>query len=358
MIEKTSTNCPTYPVNENINMSIVLGLDIGGANLKAATASGAAGQWPFALWQYPDQLGETLISFLEQFADTGFDAVAVTMTGELCDCYTSKREGVMRILDAVDLAVEGRPTGVWLTDGRLVSTSDARAVPMLAAASNWHALATFAGRYALTGPALLIDIGSTTTDIIPLMNGIPASQGLTDIDRLASQELVYTGIRRTPVCAILGSRVMAERFATAQDVYQRLGMLSDDANDTDTADNRPATAVWAHVRLARMLGGDGDLISLETTHALAMDAHQQQRAMIVAALHTIISRLSEPPHTVIFSGSGEFLARAASVDHLAQHPFPPTGPTAIISLSEHWSETLSVVAPAAALAILASEIWE
>src|SRR5947208_2344005 len=71
------------------------------------------------------------------------------------------------------------------------------------AAANWLATAVWAGRFAPEGAALLIDAGSTTTDIVPLWNGRPMPLGLTDPDRLRTGELVYTGARRTPVCALL-----------------------------------------------------------------------------------------------------------------------------------------------------------
>ena len=59
--------------------------------------------------------------------------------------------------------------------------------PLLAAASNWHALARFAGRYVPRGTGLLVDIGSTTCDIIPLVDGEPASGGRTDPEPAADR---------------------------------------------------------------------------------------------------------------------------------------------------------------------------
>src|SRR5262245_36666371 len=145
-----------------------LGLDIGGANLKAAHIDGAAYFQPFALWKHPELLADAVREILAKFPL--FDLLAVTMTGELCDCFETKRQGVEAILDAVVAAAAKLPIRVWRTDGRLVTPAEAISTPRLTAAANWHALATFAGRFAATGSALLIDIGSTTTDIIPLLN--------------------------------------------------------------------------------------------------------------------------------------------------------------------------------------------
>src|SRR5262249_28582161 len=142
------------------------------------------------------------------------DLLAVTMTGELCDCFATKREGVHAILEAVEQVAGSRPVWVWLNDGRLVRPAVARAEPLRAAAANWLALATFAGRLAPVGPALLIDVGSTTTDIVPLCDGRPVPRGRTDPERLGCGELLYTGVRRTPLCALLGATAAAELFAT------------------------------------------------------------------------------------------------------------------------------------------------
>src|SRR5437763_8553211 len=175
----------------------VLGLDIGGANLKAATADRRAASVPFALWKQPDRLPAALGELVARFPDA--DELAVTMTGELCDCFETKRDGVNAILTAVLNVSRSRRVRVWTTDGVFVDTEEARRNHLKVASANWHALAMFAGRYAPTHGGLLLDIGTTTTDIVPLLFGTPNPQGTTDQARLAMGELVYTGVRRTPV---------------------------------------------------------------------------------------------------------------------------------------------------------------
>src|SRR5215831_16033967 len=94
----------------------VLGLDIGGANLKAAHSNGACCLVPFPLWKDPAGLPKALETLLASLPP--FDALAVTMTGELCDCFETKRQGVHAILDAVERAAGPLPVRVWRTDGR------------------------------------------------------------------------------------------------------------------------------------------------------------------------------------------------------------------------------------------------
>ena len=324
-----------------------IGLDVGGANLKAATASGDAVSVPFDLWRHPGRLADELAHFRDWWPN--IEVVGVTMTGELCDCFETKRDGVRHILAAIGLAFPERPIRVWSTEGRFVGVDEAKHDHLAVAAANWHALATFIGRDVTRGPALLIDTGSTTTDIIPILDHVPVPRGVTDPDRLRSGELVYTGVRRTPVCAILGAEVAAEWFATTLDVYVRLGLLAPNTADQSTADGRPVTDWHAHGRLARMVGGDPEITPLEVTAELARRAFAAQRRTIAESIRRVLDRLPSPPRSGYLSGSGEFLARAAWAD------VGDTEATDLRSLSEAWGPVRATAACAFAVAVLASE---
>ena len=149
----------------------VIGLDIGGANLKAADADGRAVTRRFALWKKPDRLPNELSSLIAEFDRP--DCLAVTMTAELADCFESKAEGVDRVLRAVEESAAPTPIFVWQTGAEFVTCEVARESPLLVAAANWHALATWIGRLVPRSAAILIDIGSTTTDVVPLLAGVP-----------------------------------------------------------------------------------------------------------------------------------------------------------------------------------------
>src|SRR5262249_14714273 len=188
----------------------ILGLDIGGGNLKAATADKRAISVPFPLWKQPDKLPAALAELVGKFPDA--EELAVTMTGELCDCFETKRDGVHAIIRAVRGASDGRPIRVWSTDGAFLNSEEAKGNHLKVAAANWHALATFAGRLMPEGPGVLIDVGSTTTDVIPYFNAVPVPRGRTDPERLRCEELLYVGVRRTPVCAVTYCQVARELF--------------------------------------------------------------------------------------------------------------------------------------------------
>src|SRR5262249_47274816 len=162
---------------------------------KGAHSNGTACLQPFELWKHPGELPTALSNLLQEMP--AFDHLAVTMTGELCDCFATRRQGVNAILDAVETVAPSTSVRVWRNDGRLVNAATARTAPLRVAAANWLALAVFGGRYAPKGPAALVDIGSTTTDVVPLHDGRPVPRGRTDRERLRCQELVYTGVRRT-----------------------------------------------------------------------------------------------------------------------------------------------------------------
>ncbi|MGD9720205.1 MAG: hydantoinase/oxoprolinase family protein [Pirellulales bacterium] len=330
-----------------------LALDIGGANLKAADGQGLAISQPFALWENPRQLVDALRALVALVPKV--DHIAATMTGELADCFTTKAEGVKFILSALDTAADGRHTRIYLTNGKLVALQTAMRQPLLAASSNWHALASFAGRYVPAGAGLLIDIGSTTCDLIPLVDGVPVTIGKTDPNRMVNGELVYTGVQRSPVCAVASlvpwrgrkCPLAQEMFATMWDVYLTLGDLPEEPTSVNTADRRAATKAAARDRLARSICADRETFTETDARLVADSLAQAQLRKIGAIAVQLISRLQQPPHTVVISGRGEFLARRL-LDELKLK-------AGVISLSRELGLELSRCAPAHALAVIARE---
>ncbi|MEQ8790323.1 MAG: hydantoinase/oxoprolinase family protein [Pirellulaceae bacterium] len=333
-----------------------LALDIGGANLKMADGKGQAHSTPFALWQHPRQLTQELRTLIAQAPGTTH--LAITMTGELCDCFESKAAGVKFILQSVIDAADGRHTRVYRTDGKMVTPQAGMSQPLLAAAANWHALARYCGRFAPEGAALLLDVGSTTCDIIPLLDGVPATQNLTDVQRLTVGELVYTGVVRSPVCAIVDSvpyrtqqvPVAQELFATTGDVYIILKELAEDPTLSNTADGRPVTKAAAKRRLSRMICAEEEAFNHRDAVVLAQAVREEQHRAIVAAARRVSEAMPTPPETYIISGQGEFLARQV-VEALSDN-------ASTVHLSKEFGFLVSRCAAAHALAILAREATE
>jgi len=245
-------------------MTIVVGCDVGGAHLKAARAENGrivdAVQVASPLRLGLEQLAR---SFVEAKARIGTaDLHAVTMTGELADTFSSRVDGVEKL---AALAVsELAPARVSLYAGRggFIAPQAARQHADEIASANWFASASLAAR--ATSAALFVDMGSTTTDLVPVVDGAIAARGYTDAERLAAGELVYTGLVRSFVMAVADrapfeghwTALINEYFANMADVHRILGRLPDDADQMATADGRAKTVEASCARLARMVGRD------------------------------------------------------------------------------------------------------
>ncbi len=328
-----------------------LGLDIGGANLKAAHSSGQARSVPFELWKRPSELPEAIRHLVATMPK--FDAIALTMTAELCDCYETKAEGVQSVLDAVPK----RQAHVWGVDGRFYTLEAARMIPLVVSASNWMALASVVARLGeIRMPALLIDIGSTTTDLIPLDRRQVFAQGRTDTQRLQTGELVYAGVKRTPLCALdtqlplrgVSTGLAAELFATTLDVYLTLGEIPEAPHDHTTADGRSMTINRARDRLARMVGADREGFSKQDAFDFSQEADQCLVTRLEKAARKTCTATIGEPKTVIVAGSGEFLARRVALRLVHEND--------MFSLASLWGSAASDAACAHAVVQLAQDL--
>lgn len=333
----------------------IIGLDIGGANLKAAHVDGQCVSEAFPLWKHPEQLAQRLETIIGQLPPA--TTLAVTMTGELADCYASKSEGVHEIIQSVEQIAGDRQLRFWNTSGEFVDAEVAREFPLLVAAANWHALASWVGRLTPVGNALLIDIGTTTTDVIPLEDGFPVPLGRTDLERLQTGELEYTGVRRTILSSLAHTvhfrnnrcSVSAELFATTLDVYLWLGEIPADDTQIDTADERPATKSCARDRLCRLICADRTEVSDDDLTTICLFLKDVQSRRISGAIDRVRSRMVGECDQVILSGSGLFLAE----EILSKQP--KFEHATLQKLSEIFSPEIAEAACAVALTRLAEE---
>ena len=331
----------------------LLAFDIGGANIKVSDGFAFARSVDFPLWLRQNDLSKQLAEMLASSPPA--DRLAITMTGELADCFASRREGVTQIADAVMSASENRNALFYLVDGRLVDVEELRRDPIRAAAANWHALASYCLRIA-EAQTLLVDVGSTTCDLIPLLHGKVAAIGNDDLGRLRSGELVYTGVERTPISSLLdGFRIAGrdcpiarELFATALDAHLLLGNLPEQPNASDTADGRPRTKLAATRRIARMVCSDTEDISSEDIITIARSIANRQVELLCDAINQVTAAAGQPTQ-VLISGHGDFLATDA-IDQ--------TLPDATrMRLVDRIGTDASRCAPAFGLAVLARERW-
>ena len=353
------------------NASGTLGIDIGGANLKLATTSGQCRAAYFPLWSAHDRLAVRLRELAQALGSplADYQQLAVTMTGEMADCFATRRDGVCAIVQHVTRAFPELPVSIYSVSGDWLSPAEACRDAWAVASSNWHALASWLARLPLPGGAvadLIVDIGSTTVDVIPLAGQRVATPARCDADRLRLQQLVYTGLSRTPIAAIVSQLqfaganypLVAEHFATSDDAYVALGLVPADPSPSEqsasgaevcsTADGRPRTVPCARARLARMLGEDSERLTGGEIEALATEVVATQASQIAQAIASNLpARTGSTPVTILFSGHGGCLARAA----LQQLEVPCQS----FHLSDLMSAECGRCAPAAAVAWLLAQ---
>lgn len=335
-------------------MPSIIGWDVGGVNIKAArVTAGAPVQVvlePFELQRAPDRLAPTLAAIAATLGTAPADRHAVTMTAELSQFFRTKREGVDFVLCALETVFGADRLHVFGTDGAFHSVDAARRDPLRVAAGNWMATAALVGRWAPT--CLLLDVGSTTTDVTPIVDGLVAARGRTDPERLAAAELVYTGAVRTPAEAVahhvpfrgVRAGVSAEGFANMGDVYLWLGALTPEDYTIPSPDGRPATRAFAGERLARVVCGDREMLAEDDVDAIARGLEEAQVAAVADAVRHVAGRHPQIRAAVV-TGLGDFVAAAAA----------RRAGLEVVHLAERLGNGAARTAPAAAVAVLLGE---
>ena len=344
-------------------MTQILAWDIGGANIKAARLAlqgDQAGQVqfvsrPFEIWREKDRLPEALGEIHFQLFPTGMpQAIAVTMTAELSDVFATKRAGVTFILESIRNCFPDPVIYVLNLSGQFMPVCEALAHPLDYAATNWLASAQWIARK--FPECLMVDVGSTTTDILPILDGKIRVVGRTDMERLASGELVFTGVLRTNLAAIVQAvpvagrccRVAAEYFAVSGDVHLILGHLRPHDYTCGTPDGRPPSLASARSRLARLVCADTEMLSAGEIDAMAEYIHAQQVSQVREGLSQVLSRLPGLRRSpVVVVGSGAFLGLAAA----------KSMNLAIADLAGTWDREELAVLPCVSAAHLLAEQW-
>ncbi|MEG6509351.1 hydantoinase/oxoprolinase family protein [Methyloligella sp. 2.7D] len=344
-------------------MSDIIGWDLGGANLKFCRQVDGR---PVAIMQIPcpiipdrrkfDDAAEAALAAMPEIAKARRHAV--TMTGELSDVFESRPEGVTYLVDLMLGLAKNAPVCVYGGRAGFLKPVDAIKRWEDVASANWHGTAAFAA--SVVGDGLLIDIGTTTADLIPLRKGVPCPRGYSDGERLTEGELIYRGVVRTPVMALRPTApfqgrmqgVAAEKFATLADIYRLTGALPGDADPYPTADSRGKSGPESAARLARMLGRDLEDATYAEWVALAEWFAACQCEDFVNAAFALIDRDGIPPDApVIGAGCGRFVAEA--VAKRLQRPYRDFG--ALAGAPADLRGKAADYAPAVAMALLAEK---
>jgi probable H4MPT-linked C1 transfer pathway protein len=344
----------------------VLGWDIGGANTKVAfikTEKGKITEFRtaveyFPFWKRDTQQLNTLLTKLKEKVGglNRFDCVVLTMTAELSDTYRTKSEGINHILDCFKQVFAGTQILVLDTDTSFRSVDSAKAEPLKVAAANWVATGWMVAQY--ISDCVVVDVGSTTTSIIPVIEGKVAAAGKTDLEKLSNGELVYTGSLRTNVVAtancipLKGSlvNVSSELFAQSGDVHLILGNISPKDYTAETADGQGKKRREALTRLARVICADTDMLFEQEIVQIARYLYSKQVEQIAEGINKVYSRVKSnakttTPVPVVVTGIGKnFLARKAA---------EAAGIKKIMDIDDLMQSAVSMASPAVGIAMMA-----
>jgi probable H4MPT-linked C1 transfer pathway protein len=340
---------------------VTIGWDVGGVQVKAARVESRPGHprvirtavRALEIWRRRDQLPDILRDLAGELSVDSADAHALTMTAELSDAFRDKREGVLFVMNGIGEALPRSAVFALDSDGVFVPLPAARTRPLGFAATNWIASALYAAPR--IGEGILVDVGSTTTDIIPIRKGSLACEGRTDLDRLVAGELVYSGVLRTNPNTLTGTvpvrgrpcRLAAEQFAVMADVYLILGLIEAEHYACPTPDGRAVSPAASRERLARLVCADREMLSEGEIVGIARYLRERHLQVIGEGLLQVLSRWEgHSAITMAPCGAGAFLASAVA-DRLGLDALPP---------AELWGDASVTLPAAAAACLLASRL--
>ncbi len=351
----------------------IIGWDIGGAHVKGALFE-QVGENDITildavlimcrLWEGLNRLDDALETLCTHLGAA--DCYAVTMTGELADIFPNRAEGVRSILRlSRDHLSRSTPPDHPQPDLMIygggcdfLDPLSAYNHPHFVASANWQALGALTGNRVKN--CLVMDIGSTTTDIIPLRDGRIRQSGLSDHERLRDAGLVYSGVVRTPLIALTreilfeGNSIplMAEMFATTADIYRLLECLDPHSDCAPTADGAGKTATDSARRLARMIGLDAAERPLAVWRSLAGQfADIQFTNLRIACQDRIRQEGLHPTDPMIGYGCGQFLIKKIA----ASLGCPYVGVETLLGISDaDLAARIALCGPAVAVAWLAA----
>ncbi len=334
----------------------IAGFDIGGANTDLAVVdfnskdniNGITTDFEYLpMWQEKERLSTVLTELLGDQKEE-IEAVGVCMTAELVDAYQTKREGVLdiarKVKDTFNL-----PIGFIGSEG-VVGYDALLNKPLNVAAANWVATSRLAG--IVEPDCIMIDTGSTTTDIIPIKDGKECARGRSDLERLGTGELVYTGTLRTNVATLVDKvplddswyRVASELFAITADIHLVLGNISEEDYSCHTPDGACISVEDCMRRIARVVCSDMDVLTPGDIKSLSEYIHSKQAESVSEALLEVSKRNNISQ--VVTTGLGmDIIGKKAS--KIAG--IPSVGMDQLLSKEE------CVVAPAVGTAILMGE---
>lgn len=297
----------------------IIGWDIGGAHVKVVITTNQnisnVQQLACPLWKGIVQLS-SCIELVKKNLDFQNYMHAITMTGELVDCFEHRQQGVVSIITEMSNQLGSSKVQYYAGDEGFINSAQAVVEHNKIASANWLASVQFVA--SKIENALFIDIGSTTTDIVEVRDHKATNSGYTDEQRLIARELVYCGVVRTPIFAICKSAqvkgqqipVINEYFANTADVYRLTDELAAHADLGDALDGRTKDVLGSAARVARMFANDFNHDELDIWNNVAEQIRTLQVQMVKDACRHQFMKKNIPLSTpIVGAGVGRFLVR-------------------------------------------------
>jgi len=331
----------------------ILGLDIGGANTKAALVKFRNSKviesfsfieyfpfWEKTLNDIPNMIERIVKNIVinNSIKLKEVDFISITITAELSDAFPTKREGISIIVNSLEQVFDTEKMFFISNKSKFINFSQTKEEYASIAAANWVSTSLFLGKF--VSKCILIDAGSTTIDLIPILNSIPVSKGKNDVERLINHELIYTGGLRATIPSITKKvpykgemiRISFEKFALVSDVHRILNNISEEEYLNDTADNRSKKLENCYARLARVICMDLETISKTELNTIAKYIYNEQLEIVISEIQEFmkILTLREPE----FSNEPKFVITGLSAGFLIKNVLQKLGYRNILSYEE------------------------
>jgi len=331
----------------------IIGLDIGGANTKAALIEFSNSKiihsfsyieyfpfWEKTLNRIPEMFKKIIEKLIikNKFTIDNVNFISITITAELSDAFQTKREGILTILNALEQVFEKEKMFFINNKNEFSSFDQVKSDPISVVAANWVSTSLFLGKF--VPKCILIDAGSTTIDVIPILNSVPVSRGKNDVERLMNRELIYTGGLRATIPSITHFlpykdkmvRISFEKFALVSDVHRILNNISETEYINDTADNRSKTLENCYARLARVICMDLETISKTELDTIAKYIYDEQVEIIITEIQEFMKDLTlRKPE---FTNGPKFVITGLSAGFLIKKVLQKLGYRNILSYEE------------------------
>lgn len=277
-------------------MKRYLGLDIGGAHIKIAVMSTSESGRTWQVDCIPvraDKFAASLDQILSMLV--GEHLVDVTIASQTaCLLYDDIHQGTTTIMQTLARYSTRNPTLAVDVCGNLYPINNVAQAPERFVCSNVAVTASLVAK--LCSNALVLDMGSTSTDLIPIVDG--TFEELLPTARLLSSAVLYLGVIRTPLQAVVSHLpyqgellpVVGETIAAVADALVLTEDVSIDQYTMPTWDSGTKDVAGCTRRLAKLIAMNTHNFPQQAATFMAQYVREELLHKVVAAMYKVISK--------------------------------------------------------------------